>query len=131
MENPHSSASGPSSTEATLRLAHFGPKVLPGVGVLHITREKCNAFVACNAFSSSPPPSGRLASSIGIQIDYLKAELDGSRSPGHRTCLKQQAGKLAISKSKAGSTGVPECLSGKIREGNGIKHEEADKQLKG
>jgi hypothetical protein len=32
---------------------------------------------------------------------------------------------------KAGSIGVPEHLSGKIRRDIGIKHEEVDKKLKG
>jgi hypothetical protein len=32
---------------------------------------------------------------------------------------------------KAGLIEVPECLSGKMREGYGIKHEKAERDIKG
>jgi hypothetical protein len=43
---------------------------------------------------------------------------------------KQRAGQLLTCKLEAGLIGVLEYLSGKIREGYGIKHEEARRSSK-
>ena len=104
--------------------------VLPGIVVLPVTLGICSFRCMQRFFCPHPPPSAVLASSISIYICCLKGEHDSSRSYRAQDLPKQQGGKLAINKSKAGSIGVPECLSGKIQEGHGIKHEETDKQLK-
>jgi hypothetical protein len=49
LEGLNSSPGGLSNSEASARLAHFGPKVLPGIEVLHVTRAECNASVACHS----------------------------------------------------------------------------------
>jgi hypothetical protein len=44
---------------------------------------------------------------------------------------KQQSGKLIIRKVRAGLIEVPEYLFGRMQEGYGTKHEEAETKLKG
>ena len=48
-----------SASALSARLANFGLKALPAIEALHVTWKRCNASVACSAFSTQAHPLGR------------------------------------------------------------------------